>query len=424
MTVFSTLNSQQRQNLLLLFIVGILFWASHSSLIATLPLYIRDIGGTPQQVGFVMGTFALGLILSRPWLGNLADRRSRKIVVLMGLAIAALSPLGYFINSILLLLPIRAFHGISLACYAPGNNTLIVDWSPVHQRGQVIGYMSLSNPIGMSIGPVIGSFLQEQVGYTPLFLFSVGLGLLGFLFASRIKEPSILYQKEKQNTDFTSPHISIDNPKNQFWKLLDSPRIRIPTFVLLLIGLIHGAVTTFIPLYLKETEFNLSVGWFYAATAVSSFGLRWFTGYGSYRHGWGLFITVSLVCYILGTVLLSQAQNTLTFLLAGFFEGAGGGTLIPLMLALISDRSHPQERGRVFSLCVGGFDVGLAIAGPVFGAFARHLGYQGIFLLTLGFSLLALTIFTTLNGESLHHSLRFAAGLAPDSYALDKKYIN
>ncbi len=59
-------------------------------MIATLPLYIKDIGGTPQQVGFVMGAFALGVILTRPWLGKLADRRSRKLVVLIGLAIARL----------------------------------------------------------------------------------------------------------------------------------------------------------------------------------------------------------------------------------------------------------------------------------------------------------------------------------------------
>ncbi|GAB1538787.1 hypothetical protein NUACC21_14510 [Scytonema sp. NUACC21] len=94
MTVFRILQPQQRKNLLLLFTVGILFWSSHSSLIATLPLYIKDVGGSPQQVGFVMGAFALGLILSRPWLGKLADRRDRKLVVLIGLGIAAIAALN------------------------------------------------------------------------------------------------------------------------------------------------------------------------------------------------------------------------------------------------------------------------------------------------------------------------------------------
>ncbi|GAA6619831.1 MFS transporter [Scytonema sp. NUACC26] len=118
MNVFNTLQPEQRKNLILLFVLGILSWASHSSLIATLPLYIKDIGGTPQQIGFVMGAFALGVILTRPWLGKLADRYSRKLVVMIGLAIATISPLGYFINSILILFWIRAFHGISIAAYS------------------------------------------------------------------------------------------------------------------------------------------------------------------------------------------------------------------------------------------------------------------------------------------------------------------
>ncbi len=313
---------------------------------------------------------------------------------------------------------IRAFHGIGVAAYAPGNNTLIVDWSPIRQRGEVIGYMSLINPIGLTIGPVIGTFLQEQVGYVPLFVFSVGLGLIGFLFAYQVKDPSILHQLDRQNSNLKSSPDSVDDQKNRFWKMLDSPRVWVPTLVLLLTGLIRGTVTTFIALYLKQTELDLNVGWFYTATAVSSVGIRLLTGYASDRYGRGLFITVSLGCYALGTLLLSLAQNTGDFLLAGFFEGAGGGTLIPLMVALISNRSYPHERGRVFSLCIGGFDLGLAISGPVFGTFAQKLGYQGIFSLCLGFALLALIIFMTRNGQNLRYSLRFATGFARDSYAL------
>lgn len=84
-----------------------------------------------QQVGLVMGAFAIGLILSRPMLGKLADQRSRKLVVLIGMAVVAIAPLGYlFVDSIPLLLVIRAFHGICIAAYTAGNSALIVDLSP------------------------------------------------------------------------------------------------------------------------------------------------------------------------------------------------------------------------------------------------------------------------------------------------------
>ncbi|MBD0363110.1 MAG: MFS transporter, partial [Coleofasciculus sp. C3-bin4] len=60
MKVLSTLEPQQRKNLLVLFAAGLLFWASLGSLLPTLPLYVEDVGGTTQQIGLVMGSFAIG----------------------------------------------------------------------------------------------------------------------------------------------------------------------------------------------------------------------------------------------------------------------------------------------------------------------------------------------------------------------------
>ncbi len=426
MKVLSTLEPQQRKNLLALFAAGLLFWASLTSLLPTLPLYVEDVGGTTQQIGLVMGSFAVGLLLCRPTLGKLADTRSRKLVVLIGMGVVAIAPLGYlFVKSIPMLLAIRAFHGICIAAYTTGNSALIVDLSPVEKRGELIGYMSLTNPIGVAIGPAIGGFLQEQAGYTPLFLFSFGLGLLGFCFACLVKEPRILPQpvgtpaaiagSSQLQTKLVKPE------SDKFWQLLASPRLRIPSIVMLLTGLVFGAVATFVALYIREAKVDLNAGWFYTAAAVSSFSIRLITGPASDRYGRGLFITASLACYGLAMLLLSQAQSAVYFLLAGLLEGAGGGTLIPMMMALLSDRSDSHERGRVFSLCIGGFDVGIAIAGPVLGAFAEQLGYQGIFSLTAGLALLALIVFITQNSKDLPHSLRFATGRERDIYAVDNE---
>ena len=422
MKVFRTLEAQQRKNLLVLFVAGLFFWSSLASLLPTLPLYVEDVGGTTQQVGVVMGAFAIGLLLFRPWLGKVADQRSRKLVVLIGMAVVAVAPLGYlFVNSIPLLLVIRAFHGISIAAYTTGSSALIVDLSPVRQRGELIGYMSLTNPIGVAIGPAMGGFIQQQAGYPPLFLFSFGVGLLGFFCASQVKEPPILAQSEIESTQSQTDEVSVKPQTEQFWQLLLSPRLRIPALVLLLTGLIFGAIATFVALYIREAKVDLNPGWFYTAAAVSSFSVRLITGRASDRYGRGLFITSSLIFYSLSMLLLSHAQSSISFLLAGLLQGAASGTLLPMMIALISDRSYSHERGRVFSLGIAGFDLGIAIAGPVFGTFAEQLGYQGIFSLTTGLALLALIIFMTQNSKNLSHSLRFAIGREQDVYALNKK---
>jgi MFS family permease len=418
--IFSTLEPQARKNLFFLFVAGLLFWASLACLLPTLPLYVEDVGGTKQQIGVVIGAFAIGLLLFRPWLGKLSDRRSRKLVLLIGYVVVATAPLGYlFAKSIPLLFLLRVFHGISIAAYTTGSSALIVDLSPVEKRGEVIGYMSLTNPIGMAIGPAMGTFLQARMGYMPLFLFSFVIGLLGLFVAFQVQEPRLIQPPGgKLSMDAPTNASSVKPDDDQFWQLLASPRLRIPTLVMLLTGLVFGALGTFVALYIREAKIDFDAGWFYTAAAMSSFCSRFFTGQASDRYGRGLFITVSLVFYSLSMLILSQAQSPVSFLLAGFLEGVASGTLIPSMIALISDRSHAHERGRVFSLCLGGLDMGIAIAGPVLGTFAQQIGYQGIFALTCGIALLALLIFITQNSKDLRHSLRFATGRDRDIYAL------
>ena len=163
---FTELDAAEVRDLSILFITGLLFWTSITTMLPTLPTYVQELGGTTQQVGLVMGCFAIGLLFSRTWLGQLADRHSRKIVLLIGTVVGAIAPLGYlWINSIAGLMAVRAFHGISIAAFTTAYSALVIDLSPLKHRGEIVGYMSLAVPIGMAIGPAVGGILQTSHGY-------------------------------------------------------------------------------------------------------------------------------------------------------------------------------------------------------------------------------------------------------------------
>jgi MFS family permease len=415
--LFKAFSPELRRNLLILFSAGLLFWSGLSALLPTLPLYIADIGGNSQSIGIVMGAFAIGLLASRPGLAKLADQRGRKLVLLIGIATVAIAPLGYLLTVYLdhfvipLLLLIRAFHGISIAAFALAYSALVVDLSPPQHRGELIGYMSLVNPIGLALGPAIGGFLQAWVGYIPLFLVSAGLGTIGLVCTAQVHESrSVLVTDE----------LTAQLQNSQFWSLLLTPRIRIPALVLLLVGLAFGMLSTFVPLFIKEVGVTLNVGLFYTAAALASFSARLIVGRASDRYGRGLFISISLVFYALSMVMLWRASSVTLFLLAGVLEGAGAGTLIPMIAALMADRSTINERGRTFGLCMVGFDVGIAIAGPALGAVANQIGYRSSFGICALLALLSLIIFLTLSSKDLRHSLRFALGRGRDIYAIEE----
>ncbi len=409
MQVFRASGAQLwRGNLLVLFVTGLLYWCSMASLLPTLPLYLDQVGATKLQIGIVMGSFAIGLLLFRPFLGKLADSRGRKIVLLIGTLIAAAAPLGYlFVKSIPLLFVLRGFHGISLAAFSTGFTTLVADLAPPEKRGEIIGNMSLVNPIGMAIGPALGGYLQVQVGNQILFLIAAELAFVAVLGTLQVINAPGQYHPQQNSAT-----------SHRLWQILVSPRVRIPALVLLLVGLAFGTLSTFVPLFIKSIKVDLNAGWFYSVGAISSFSVRLFTGRASDRFGRGLFITLSLVAYTLAMGTLWQAQNAYAFLLAALLEGAGGGTLISMIATLMADRSLPRERGRVFALCLAGFDVGTAIGGPVLGSVAEQLGYRNMFGYAALLTLLALFIFLTLCSKNLPTSLRFALGRGQDSYAL------
>lgn len=405
---FDTFDANLRRNLLILFAAGLLFWSSLASLLPTLPLYIESLGASKQQIGIVMGSFAIGMLIFRPQVGMLADRRGRKIVLVIGMAVAAIAPLGYLVvKSLPTLMVIRAFHGISIAAFGTAYIALVGDLSPEHRRGEVIGYMSLVNPIGVAIGPALGGYLQAVAGYTPLFIASAVLGSLGLICILPIVNPPVV-EKPVNTTD------------DGFWQLLFSPRVRVPAIVLLLIGLSLGTVHTFIALYIKSTGIDLNAGLFFTAAAISSFSIRLFAGRASDKYGRGLFITFSLVAYTLALIFIWQANSAFIFLIGAVMEGAASGTAIPMISTMMTDRALPHERGRIFGVSLMGFDVGLTVAGPVVGFVAEHIGYRSTFGFTTALTVLAILIFVTQSSQNISKSLRFAFGRGEDVYALKR----
>jgi len=444
LTLFKFLKPDQQRNLLMLFVAGLLFWLSLASLLTTMSIYVQDVGGTNQDVGIVMGAFAIGLLLSRSWLGKLADQRSRRIVLLIGMGVVAIAPLGYLLvqlslissfgslanvsqsrseQVVLFLALIRAFHGISIAAFTTAYSALVVDYSPVERRGELIGHMSLVNPLGVGIGPTLGSFVYQVHDYTALFILSATLGLVGLGIAAQVQDPSHSFSnwqtpvsRVSSQTDLCSTASLNHSP--QFWKRLLDPRLRVPSAVMLMVGCTFGTLSTFLPLFVQQVDRQFNPGLFYTIAALTSFSARMFMGPASDRYGRGPFITLSLFFYIGSMAILCQAQDTASILVAAAIEGVGAGILIPTMAALMADRAHAHERGQMFSLCMGGFDLGIALAGPCLGEVATAFGYRFVFGSGIGFCCLALILFTTQSGKDLMQSWHYALGLSKDPYAV------
>lgn len=410
LTTFSNLDTNLRKNLTAIFLAGLFFWSSMASQLPTLPLYIRTLTQSFDEIGIIMGSFAIGLLVCRSYLGRLADRKGRRYTMRIGLIVAAIVPLCYaLLPSIPLLMFFRAVHGISIAAFAASYSALVSDLAPIEKRGEVIGYMSLVNPLGLALGPAIGGLMYEAWGYQPLFVSASLLALAGLLLTTQIETEGNIGDRQVSSTTIA---------KVGFWQTFLNPRVRVPSTVLLLVGLAFGTLSSFMPILMQQKQIALNAGLFYMAAALSGFIIRFPVARLSDEWGRGIFISIGIFFYGLSMAIIYFANHDYAFLLSGIAEGLGSGIVIPAVVALLADRTVPQERGYVFGMTWIGFDVGIALAGPIMGKMIGLVGITNIFAIATGLCVVGLVVFATQSNKTVSESFKFAIGKTSDRYAV------
>lgn len=156
-----------------------------SSLSIALPLIQDDLKVNIILLGWIPTVFVLANAAFLLPFGRLADIHGRKKIFTIGVIIytiasvlAASSPSGLF----LVMGSFLQGFGCSLM-FATGA-ALLISVYPSDHRGEVLGLYITSVFIGLFLGPLLGGFLAENLGWRSIFLFNVPLGLLilGLIF--------------------------------------------------------------------------------------------------------------------------------------------------------------------------------------------------------------------------------------------------
>lgn len=109
-----TITPLNKRRILPVFLLVGLYAASTAAVMSVLPFYIREMGGSPLIIGIIIATEAFSQFCAAPLIGHLSDRVGRKRILIVTLAIAAISLL-LLANAqcILFILLARTLFGIS-----------------------------------------------------------------------------------------------------------------------------------------------------------------------------------------------------------------------------------------------------------------------------------------------------------------------
>jgi MFS transporter, Spinster family, sphingosine-1-phosphate transporter len=179
-----------RTALVLLTALNLLNYIDRSVLFAVQPLVQGEFGLSNVQVGYLTSAFLGFYMIAAPFTGPVADRYSRKRIIILGAVFwSALTLLTAFTHTYGELLVRHTLVGIGEATFVTIAPTFVADLFPEHRRGRIFGVFYLAIPVGTAAGYLLGGHLGPIYGWRFPFYIAAVPGFLLALAMWFIPEP-------------------------------------------------------------------------------------------------------------------------------------------------------------------------------------------------------------------------------------------
>jgi EmrB/QacA subfamily drug resistance transporter len=110
--------------------------------------------------------------------GRIADIYGRKKIFITGLSIFTLSSLlMVFSISPLMIILLRIVQGMGSALIFGTAVAILTSSTPPQRRGRALGIYTTSVYLGLTLGPFLGGFMTQHLGWRSIFLVNVPLGI-------------------------------------------------------------------------------------------------------------------------------------------------------------------------------------------------------------------------------------------------------
>lgn len=380
-------------------VVNFFFFASLNGFVL-LPLHVQQLGGTPVEIGVVMGVYSVVGIVSQPLLGPFIDVVGRRPFMLVGVVVVlASSLLAVVTDAIGWLAFVRMLQGFGFSAFFVANFAYVIDLVPAAQRGWALGIYGVSGLVSAALAPLLGEWIVRRFGFRPLF------ALCGVLAAVA---GVLLWGLREQRRDIGQPARGVAWARLSFAEVL-----RLHMTVTFFFGLGSGTIATFVPTFAEDLGVP-TLALFYTAYAGAAMGVRVLGGHLIDRLGRRAVIVPSMFAQAVASAGLAAlglsgpgvgGSAALALLVAaGLVAGGAHGFLYPGLAALVTDRAAPVHRGTVVGVFSAVFLAGHAAGAIVFGGVVHAIGYGSMWSLLAALLLAGAGLSLRLRGDTPHQA--------------------
>lgn len=311
------LEIKNQKNLTILLLIQLTFWFRLSVISPVLTLYMLKLGISVTQIGFLMMVRSVGWAIFEPTFGFLADIMNKKKLIIYSVISSSIIFISYtYASKIWHFLLIVFAMSSALAIGAVSSRALLNELLPLQNRGRVYGrYMAIVS-IGRIIGPILGGYIAENIGFKAPFYLSGGVGILALFFLTFLN-----YEKKNIET--------FHSVKTQIKMSLSVFGMRAAVFSILLIRLLFmfnmHFQRTILPVLLYESQnFRASetkIGLYFGVIMLSASLSQLFLGNISDKIGSNKLMVFGLMMGGISYLSLNILKNLTALYIVGFFQG-------------------------------------------------------------------------------------------------------
>src|SRR6266436_3758480 len=176
--------------LIMLTALNLLNYIDRNVLFAVQPLVQAEFHISKAQLGYLASAFLLCYMVAAPFVGPLADRYSRKLIIAVGAIFwSGLTLLTAFTHTYTELLIRHTLVGIGEATFVTIAPTFVADLFAEEMRGRILGVFYLAIPVGSAAGYLLGGNLAPHHGWRFPFYIAAAPGFLLAIAVLFLKEP-------------------------------------------------------------------------------------------------------------------------------------------------------------------------------------------------------------------------------------------
>jgi DHA1 family multidrug resistance protein-like MFS transporter len=371
---------------------------SWNQLTAYTPLYLRELHVSAAQVpGWIAAMSSLGWILAlpmAPFWGILADRYSRKLVIVRSAAIEALIFGGWALaTNPWEVLAFRSLNGFVL-----GNTGVMLavqaSTTPRQRLALAVGIVAAGSPAGRAVGPILGALLVHVVDVRGMLLFDAALSvLMAILLTVVMRETEHVRPADLRVTSLLRGAVAEIASKPLVWRLFLATAVT-------QIGL--WTYLPYAPIYiarLSPGDTVTAVGVVLSAVGLGQAIASPLWGVAMPRFGHVAVLNLTSVGSALALVAVGLSHNLVIFAVALFANGVFAAAILTASMAVMAATVSPERRGAVLGQILFPFYFG-GVVGPLIGAAAFGAGQPVVFGIAAVLSLAPLIVLLTLPREA------------------------